>query len=186
VTKNRIAPTRSTCAVVVSSQNANRDWLYYQQQTVSAEGFSGFGFSNLLSAHGPRKETKNCTDWPTFRRVATTMLDGATTHAGHEPGQLHGPLHLRRRGSKWFFGRDGGGARRSAAVFGSDLHKLVYPRNYDKFVSKHRESKNRIVMQATRSWTYSCAVNTFTQRWARAVFVSSTWPTSTTRTFPRR
>ena len=45
VTKHRIAPTRSTCAVVVSSQNANRDWIYYMQQTVSAEGFSGFGFS---------------------------------------------------------------------------------------------------------------------------------------------
>ena len=41
VTGNRIAPTRSTCAVVVSSQNANRDWLYYMQQTVSAEGLSG-------------------------------------------------------------------------------------------------------------------------------------------------
>jgi CheY-like chemotaxis protein len=33
VTNHRIAPTRSTCAVVVSSQNANRDWLYYNQQT---------------------------------------------------------------------------------------------------------------------------------------------------------
>ncbi len=46
VTKHRIAPTRSTCAVVVSSQNANRDWVYYMQQTISAEGFSGFGFSS--------------------------------------------------------------------------------------------------------------------------------------------
>ena len=45
VTKHRIAPTRSTCAIVVSSQNANRDWIYYMQQTISAEGFSGFGFS---------------------------------------------------------------------------------------------------------------------------------------------
>ena len=32
VTKHRIAPTRSTCAVVVSSQNANRDWLYYSSR----------------------------------------------------------------------------------------------------------------------------------------------------------
>ena len=48
--------------MVVSSQNANRDWLYYMQQTVSAEGFSGFGFQPLLSAHGPRHETKTCTD----------------------------------------------------------------------------------------------------------------------------
>src|SRR6266481_5865533 len=41
VTGHRIAPARSSCAVLVSSQNANREWLYYEQQTVSAEGFSG-------------------------------------------------------------------------------------------------------------------------------------------------
>ena len=28
VKNHRVAPTRSTCAVVVSSQNANRDWIY--------------------------------------------------------------------------------------------------------------------------------------------------------------
>ncbi len=63
VTGNRIAPTRSTCAVVVSSQNANRDWLYYQQQTISAEGFSGFGVQlAALSAHGARQgDQDRCT-----------------------------------------------------------------------------------------------------------------------------
>ena len=45
VTGNRVAPVRSACAVLVSSQNADRDWVYYQQQTVSAEGFSGQAFS---------------------------------------------------------------------------------------------------------------------------------------------
>ena len=62
VTGHRIAPTRSTCAVVVSSQNANRDWLYYQQQTISAEGFSGFGFSTYYPHTVRAKETKTCTD----------------------------------------------------------------------------------------------------------------------------
>jgi hypothetical protein len=31
VTKHRIASTRSICAVAVSPQNANRDWLHYMQ-----------------------------------------------------------------------------------------------------------------------------------------------------------
>ena len=62
VTKHRIAPTRSTCAVVVSSQNANRDWLYYMQQTISAEGFSGFGFSPYYPHTVRATETKMCTD----------------------------------------------------------------------------------------------------------------------------
>ena len=33
VKKNRMAVIRSSSAVVVSSQNANREWVYSQQQT---------------------------------------------------------------------------------------------------------------------------------------------------------
>src|SRR5262249_60998865 len=40
VTGHRVAPARSSCAVLVSSQNANREGLYYQQQTLSTPCFS--------------------------------------------------------------------------------------------------------------------------------------------------
>ena len=72
VTGHRIAPTRSTCAMVVSSQNANRDWLYYQQQTISAEGFSGFAFSSYYPHTVRAKETKTCTDCHVSKATATT------------------------------------------------------------------------------------------------------------------
>ncbi len=62
VTGHRIAPVRSACAVVVSSQNADRDWIYYQQQTISAEGFSGQAFSTFVPHTVRAKETKQCTD----------------------------------------------------------------------------------------------------------------------------
>jgi hypothetical protein len=62
VTGNRVAPVRSACAVVVSSQNANRDWLYQTQQTVSAPGFSGEAFSTYVPHTVRAKETKQCTD----------------------------------------------------------------------------------------------------------------------------
>ena len=45
VKKNRMAVIRSSSAVVVSSQNQNREWVYSQQQTVSAEGYSGQAFN---------------------------------------------------------------------------------------------------------------------------------------------
>ena len=45
VTGRRVSPVRSACAVLVSSQNVNREWIYSQQQTVSAEGYSGQSFS---------------------------------------------------------------------------------------------------------------------------------------------
>src|SRR5262249_9692311 len=58
----RVVPVRSSCAVLVSSQNQNREWLYQQQQTVSAEGFSGTAFSTYVPHTVRATETKGCTD----------------------------------------------------------------------------------------------------------------------------
>src|SRR5207302_2290865 len=59
----RISPARSSSAVLVGSQNANREWVYSQQQTVSAEGYSGQAFNphfpHTTSGVGT---TKNCSD----------------------------------------------------------------------------------------------------------------------------
>ena len=62
VTGHRIAPARSSCAVLVSSQNANREWLYYQQQTISTPGLSGQAFSTFVPHTVRAKETKQCSD----------------------------------------------------------------------------------------------------------------------------
>ncbi len=62
VTGNRVAPVRSTCAVLVGSQNSNREWVYSQQQTVSAEGYSGISFSTHVPHTVRKDETKTCTD----------------------------------------------------------------------------------------------------------------------------
>ena len=58
-----IAAIRSSCAVLVDSQNQNREWTYTQQQTVSAEGFAGTAFSPFYG-HTIRggKQTKFCAD----------------------------------------------------------------------------------------------------------------------------
>src|SRR5213078_5312974 len=60
---HRLAVIRSSSAVIVGSQNANREWVYSQQQTVSAEGYSGQAF-NPHFAHTTSSvgTTKNCTD----------------------------------------------------------------------------------------------------------------------------
>ena len=45
VTGNRIGPARSSCAIHVGSYNNNRESIYVQQQTISADGLSGIAFS---------------------------------------------------------------------------------------------------------------------------------------------
>lgn len=63
VKDNQLAVIRSSSAVVVSSQNAAREWSYAQQQTISSEGYSGQAF-NPHFAHTTSGvgTTKNCTD----------------------------------------------------------------------------------------------------------------------------
>lgn len=73
VTGHRVAPVRSSCAVLVSSQNANREWLYYTQQTISAEGFSGRrSVHTYLTLCARRK--------PRSAAIATSLPRMTTTH----------------------------------------------------------------------------------------------------------
>jgi hypothetical protein len=63
VTGNRIGPARSSCAIHVGSYNQNREAVYYQQQTISAEGPSGIAFStNVPHTVRGKDGTKQCSD----------------------------------------------------------------------------------------------------------------------------
>ena len=62
VVGGKISPVRSSSAVVVSSQDLNRQWIYYQQQTVSSEGYAGQAFNTHVPHTVRRTETKTCTD----------------------------------------------------------------------------------------------------------------------------
>lgn len=58
----KIAPVRSTSALVLSSTNANREKIYIQQPPIAASGYSSQAF-NPHFAHTVRKtETKECAD----------------------------------------------------------------------------------------------------------------------------
>lgn len=58
----KIAPLRSTSALVLSSTNSNRERIYIQQPPVAASGYSSQAFG-IHYPHTERKtETKQCTD----------------------------------------------------------------------------------------------------------------------------
>ncbi len=138
VTGRRIAPVRSACAVVVSSQNQQRDWLYYQQQTVSAEGFSGQSFSTFVPHTVRAKETKRCTDCHVSDEkdnnawMATLLLQG--TNFVNQIGRYAWVA----TGDRGFEGVTVAERDEPPAVFGSHLHKLAYPTEYKKFVADGR------------------------------------------------
>ncbi len=135
VKKNQMAVIRSSSAVVVSSQNANREWVYSQQQTISAEGYSGQAFNphfpHTTSGVGT---TKNCTDchlskdndnnaWMTQLLgfgTGTVNFFGRYAYVGEGHHGLHAVVWTE--------------ADEPQAVIGSHLHKIAYPANYKKHV----------------------------------------------------
>ncbi|HWY69339.1 MAG TPA: hypothetical protein VNX88_11770 [Terriglobales bacterium] len=137
VTGNRVSPIRSACAVVVSSQNAQRDWLYYQQQTVSSEGFSGQAFSPYVPHTVRAKETKECTD--------CHVSQDKDNNAWMAQVLVQGTNFLNFMGRYVYVatGEDGFNAVKVAeheeppAIYGSDFHKVAYPKNYEEF-QKHK------------------------------------------------
>ena len=58
----KIAPVRSTSALVLSSTNANREKIYIQQPPVAASGFSSQAFNPHFPHTVRLSETKNCSD----------------------------------------------------------------------------------------------------------------------------
>lgn len=137
VTRHRIAPTRSTCAVVVSSQNANRDWLYYQQQTISAEGFSGFGFSPYYPHTVRATETKTCTDCHVSKAGDNNAWMAQLLMQGTNLVNFMGRYVYVAEGSKGFDAVPVAEHDDPPAVFGSDLQKTVYSKDYEE-IEKHQ------------------------------------------------
>lgn len=58
----KIAPVRSSSALVLSSTNANRERIYVQQPPISAAGYSSQAFNPHYPHTERRTETKTCSD----------------------------------------------------------------------------------------------------------------------------
>ena len=138
VTGNRIAPVRSSSALLVSSQNQNREWIYSQQQTVSAEGLSGQTFNTHVPHTVRATETKGCSDCHVSKKNDNNAWMAQTL--------LLGTNFVNFMGRYVYVAADDSLEAVVAtehtepqAVIGSTLHKIAYPDNYRKFVSRGRE-----------------------------------------------
>ena len=138
VTGNRIAPVRSSSAVLVSSQNQNREWIYSQQQTVSAEGFSGQTFNTHVPHTVRATETKGCSDCHVSKNNDNNAWMAQTL--------LLGTNFVNFMGRYVYVASDDAleavvvtEHSEPQAVLGSTLQKVAYPDNYAKFVKSGRE-----------------------------------------------
>ena len=141
VTGHRIAPARSSCAVLVSSQNANREWLYYTQQTISAEGFSGQAFSTFVPHTVRAKETKQCSDCHVSAANDNNAWMAQLLLQGTNFMNFMGRYVYVATGDKGFQAVSVAEHDEPEAVYGSDLQRVAYPDNFSKFVAHNRQLK---------------------------------------------
>jgi hypothetical protein len=134
VTGNRVAPVRSSSAILVSSQNQNREWIYSQQQTTSAEGFAGQAFNTHVPHTVRATETKGCSDCHVSKKN--------DNNAWLAQLLLQGTNFVNFMGRYVYVAADDAlevvvatEHTEPQAVFGSSLQKIAYPDNYTKFVN---------------------------------------------------
>ncbi|MDZ7684208.1 MAG: hypothetical protein U5O39_03710 [Gammaproteobacteria bacterium] len=134
----KIAPLRSSSALVLSSTNANREKIYVQQPPVSAAGFSSQAI-NPHFAHTVRKtETRVCSD--------CHLSDDGDNNAIMAQTLGYGTDYIDFIGYHAYVGADGAVEavrvtewEEPQAVLGSYLHKYVYPDWYEDHLENDRE-----------------------------------------------
>ncbi len=156
VTSNKIGPARSSCAIHVGSYNNNRDSIYVQQQTISADGLSGIAFStnvpHTVRGAGPvdkmgqplhnklnmagRSETKSCSDCHVSAKNDNNAIMAQLF--------MHGTGYVNFMGRYcWVAAQDHGlfgvavtEQDEPQTVIGSSLHRLAFPDNYHRHEAK--------------------------------------------------
>lgn len=137
---NRIAPIRSSSALVLSSTNANRQRFYVQQPPISAPGFSSQAFNPHVPHTVRGRETKACTD--------CHVSEAGDNNAWMAQLLTQGTGFVNFMGRFAWVGLGGEGLEAVAvteweepqAVIGSYLHRLAYP----DFFRRHQERKQEL------------------------------------------
>ncbi|MBD8524331.1 hypothetical protein [Pseudomarimonas arenosa] len=135
----KIAPVRSSSALVLSSTNTNRERIYIQQPPIAASGFSSQAFAPHYPHTERRTETKRCTD--------CHVSDNNDNNAIMAQLLLQGTKFVDFVGFNAWVGGDGEISGvvvtewdEPQAVIGSYLHKYAYPERY----GKHQERGNKL------------------------------------------
>jgi hypothetical protein len=153
-TGNRIGPSRSSCAIHVGSYNANRESIYVQQQTISAEGFSGIAFSTNvphtvrggpdrsvsrdLSIHRPgTHETKMCSDCHVSQADDNNAIMAQLLMQGTNYTNFIGRYCWVGLGNGGLAGVVVTEQEEPQAVIGSSFHQVAYP----DFFARHRANE---------------------------------------------
>jgi hypothetical protein len=148
-TGNRIGPSRSSCAIHVTSNNNLRETIYVQQQTISAEGLSGIAFSTNVPhtvrggpvrdgrpddySHRPGTyETKMCTDCHVAKQEDNNAIMAQLLMQGTNYTNFIGKFAYVGLGTGGLAGVVVTETEEPQAVIGSEFHRIAFPDYFAK------------------------------------------------------
>jgi hypothetical protein len=135
----KIAPLRSTSALVLSSRNINRERIYIQQPPLSSSGYSSQAF-NPHFPHTVRKtETKMCTDCHISAQNDNNGWLQSVLGQGTNFVTFIGRFAWVAEGNRGIEAVAVTEEDEPQAVIGSYLHKLAYPDKYQEHKAKHEQ-----------------------------------------------
>ena len=136
----KIAPVRSTSALVLSSTNANREKIYIQQPPIAASGYSSQAF-NPHFAHTVRKtETKDCEDCHLSKNNDNNAIMAQLLMYGTGFVNLVG-YYAWVGGEEHVTGVQVTEWDEPQAVIGSYLHRYAYP----DWFAEHRDNDRQLL-----------------------------------------
>jgi hypothetical protein len=127
---HRVAPVRSSSAVTLSVQNANRAWVVNQAPTISSAGFTGNAFNTHVPHTVRGRETKQCTDCHVSQNGDNNAWMASLLMLGTNQVNFMGRYIYVAQGGGGFSAVAVGERDQPMAVFGSHLHSIAYPANY--------------------------------------------------------
>jgi hypothetical protein len=140
----KIAPVRSSSALILSSTNINREHIYIQQPPISASGFSSQAFAPHYPHTERKTETKQCTDCHVSQandnnaQMAQLMLQGTNfvNFVGFNAWVGEAKRVTAVQVTEW---------DEPQAVIGSYLQKYAYPDWY----AQHQKRDLRLPTEST-------------------------------------
>jgi hypothetical protein len=136
---NKVAPSRSSSALLLSSRNANREQIYNQQPPISSPGYSSQAF-NPHFPHTVRKtETRTCTDCHLSEKNDNNAWMAQVLLQGTNFVNFVGKYAYVATGKEGLEAIAVTESDEPQAVIGSYLHKLAYPDYYKKHLGEGRQ-----------------------------------------------
>jgi len=129
---NKVAPARSSSALILSSKNANREQIYMQQAPISSPGYSSQAFNPHFPHTVRTKETRTCTDCHLSAKNDNNAWMAQVLLHGTNLVNFIGKFAYVGMGTHGFEAVQVTEDEEPQAVIGSYLHKLAYPDYYKK------------------------------------------------------